>query len=112
MRNFNDTTSVKINKEKKNLVKSKGIKLQDLLDDAINFELGISDEKSINKNKIDYFLLEISKIEEERDKYLDNFNKEIKVLLDDLNNFKNEEEEYYNNKIKVLQSKIKYLESL
>lgn len=112
MRNFNDTTSVKINKEKKNLVKSKGIKLQDLLDDAINLELGISDEKSIKKDKIDYFLSEISKIEEERDKYLDNFNKEIKVLLNDLNNFKNEEEEYYNNKIKVLQSKIKYLESL
>lgn len=61
MRNFNDTTSVKINREKKNLVKSKGIKLQDILDDAINLELGILDEESLNKNKIKDFLLKLMK---------------------------------------------------
>ncbi|OWT32608.1 hypothetical protein BGI41_06765 [Methanobrevibacter sp. 87.7] len=112
MRNFNDTTSIKINREKKNLVKSKGIKLQDLLDDAINWELGISDEKSLNKEKINEFLLEINKIENERDNYLNNFDKEMNLLLNDLIHFKSEEEKFYNNKIEILQSKIKYLESL
>ena len=33
---FNETTSVKINKEKKDLAKSKGLKLQDLLDHALD----------------------------------------------------------------------------
>lgn len=112
MRNFNDTTSVKINREKKNLVKSKGIKLQDILDDAINLEIGILDEESLNKNKIKDFLLKINEIEKERDKYLDSFNKEIDVLLSELYQFRDEEEKRYNDQIKILQSKIDYLESL
>ena len=33
---FNETTCVKINKEKKDLAKSKGLKLQDILDNALN----------------------------------------------------------------------------
>ena len=37
---FNETTSVKINKEKKDLAKSKGLKLQDLLDHALDEALG------------------------------------------------------------------------
>ena len=38
---FNETTSVKINKEKKDLAKSKGLKLQDLLDHALDEALGL-----------------------------------------------------------------------
>ena len=37
---FYETTSVKINKEKKDLAKSKGLKLQDLLDHALDEALG------------------------------------------------------------------------
>ena len=39
---FNETTSVKINKQKKDLAKSKGLKLQDLLDHALDEALGFS----------------------------------------------------------------------
>lgn len=106
MRNFNDTTSVKINREKKNLVKSKGIKLQDILDDAINLELGILDEESLNKNKIKDFLLKINEIEKERDKYLDSFNKEIDVLLSELYQFRDEEEKGTMIKLKYFNLKL------
>ena len=53
MQNFNDTTSVKINREKKNLAKSKGLKLQDLLDSALNDELGLCNEEDKVNERIE-----------------------------------------------------------
>lgn len=44
VRNFNDNTGIKINKEKYRLIKSRGYNIQNLLDDAIDSILEFEDE--------------------------------------------------------------------
>lgn len=64
--NFNETTSVKINKEKKDLAKAKGLKLQDLLDNALNEELKLN-EIPRNQKKINDLNQEIESLKKTRD---------------------------------------------
>lgn len=112
MQNFNDTTSVKINREKKDLAKSKGLKLQDLLDNALNEELGLVDEEIKKEEKIEKLKQEIINLEEEKEKNLKDCDKKINILMKNLVDMRNREEENYNNQIKILQAKINYLNQL
>ena len=112
MQNFNDTTSVKINREKKDLAKSKGLKLQDLLDNALNEELGLVDEEIKKEEKIEKLKQEIINLEEEKEKNLKDCDKKINILMKNLVDMRNREEENYNSQIKILQAKINYLNQL
>lgn len=108
MTEFNETTSVKINKEKKNLAKAKGLKLQDLLDDALNRELNLDTIPKTQKS-IEDISDEIEKLKISRDKAEADCAKKINILIKGLNEFKKEETLAYNKKIKFLEAKLEYL---
>lgn len=110
MQNFNDTTSVKINREKKNLAKSKGLKLQDLLDSALNDELGLCNEEDKVNERIERLKQEIKNLEIEKEKNLADCDKKINILMKNLRDMRDREEENYNDKINILKAKIEYLE--
>ena len=61
MSNFNKCTCVKVNKEKMDLIKAKGLNLQDLLDKAMNEELNLNNMPD-KEQKIDEILTKIEKL--------------------------------------------------
>lgn len=108
--NFNETTSVKINKEKKDLAKAKGLKLQDLLDNALNEELKLN-EIPRNQKKINDLTQEIESLKKTRDDAIADCEKKIDILMRNLNSSKEREREDYNKKIRCLEAEVEYLTS-
>ncbi|MCD7782178.1 MAG: hypothetical protein LUG89_05740 [Methanosphaera sp.] len=110
MTKFDKSTCVKVNKEKMDLVKQKGLKLQDLLDKAITQELDL-DEDDMTQEYIDELKTEVEKLEKQRDESIADCQKKIDILMRNLYESKDKEEEYYNKQIDYLKAKIKYLEN-
>ena len=81
-------TSVMIDEDKRALAKQRGIKLQDLLDDALNMALELEvkgkAQLEIEKGNI---LKEIELKEKQKDDYLKNYNKELERLEIQKNEF-------------------------
>ena len=79
---FNETTSVKINKQKKDLAKSKGLKLQDLLDHALDEALGFSyyPMSELRLLEIDN---EIESLKIQKEKAMRDCQKKIDILISD-----------------------------
>ena len=77
-------TSVMIDEDKRALAKQRGIKLQDLLDDALNMalELEIPGKAQLEINK-ENILKEIDLKEKQKDEYLANHEKELAKLEKD-----------------------------
>ena len=94
---FNETTSVKINKQKKDLAKSKGLKLQDLLDHALDEALGFSY----------YPMSELRLLEIDNEIESLKIQKE-KAMRDGLIEFKEEEAAQYDRKIRQLELEKEY----
>ena len=67
MTEFNKCTCVKVNKEKMDLIKAKGLNLQDLLDKAMDDELNLS-EVSSHQEKIDNLNAKIDKLKIHKNK--------------------------------------------
>lgn len=93
---LDETTSVKVNSTKKQLAKDKGLKLQDLLDKALDIALGF-DTKNYDTNTIKVDIEETTKkikqLEETKKLELDRVTKdydnritELKLKLEFLNN--------------------------
>ena len=93
---LDETTSVKVNSTKKQLAKDKGLKLQDLLDKALDIALGF-DTKNYDTNTILIDIEETTKkidqLEEAKNLELDRITKdydnritELKLKLEFLNN--------------------------
>ena len=93
---LDETTSVKVNSTKKQLAKDKGLKLQDLLDKALDIALGF-DTKNYDTNTILIDIEEttkkINQLEEAKNLELDRITKdydnritELKLKLEFLNN--------------------------
>lgn len=108
MSNFNKCTCVKVNKEKMDLIKAKGLNLQDLLDKAMNEELNLNNMPD-KEQKIEEILSKIEKLEKERDKSIADCDKKIDILIKNLIESRNNEEQFYNKQIKVLKLELEYL---
>lgn len=106
---FNETTCVKINKEKKDLAKSKGLKLQDILDNALNHALSIDDIecKDVRIKQIDD---EIEKLKKTKEKAIADCEKKINYLMKSLNDMKDREAENYDKEIHYLELEKEYIE--
>ena len=107
MTDFNKCTCVKVNKEKMDLIKKKGLNLQDLLDVAMDIELELND--SITKSSIDIFSDKIIELQCKRDEAMVDYQKRIDLVLKMLHESKEKEKEYYDRQIDYLESKIEYL---
>ncbi|OED29544.1 hypothetical protein [Methanosphaera sp. WGK6] len=107
---FNKCTCVKVNKEKMDMVKAKGLNLQDLLDKAMDEELNLNNISN-KKQRITEIDEEIAKITKKRDKALADCQKKIDILMKNLIESKNHEEETYNKEIKLLELEKKLLET-
>lgn len=108
MTEFDKCTCVKVNKEKMDLIKAKGLNLQDLLDKAMDDELQFKEVSNID-HKIDELSSEIKKLKEERDETIRDFEKKIDMLMKNFIEFKNKEEGYYNKHIHYLELELEYL---
>ena len=97
---FNETTSVKINKQKKDLAKSKGLKLQDLLDHALDEALGFSYYPMSE--------LRLMEIDNQKEKAMKDCQKKIDILISGLIEFKEEEAAQYDRKIRQLELEKEY----
>lgn len=104
---FNETTSVKINKEKKDLAKSKGLKLQDLLDHALDEALGLgfTPVSELRLTEIDN---EIESLKREKEKAMKDCQKKIDILINGLIEFKEAEAAAYDRKIRILELEKEY----
>lgn len=108
MSQYNKCTCVKVNKEKMALIKAKGLNLQDLLDNAMNNELELNDNKN-KEEKIEKINEEIKKLEHEKQETINDYQKKIDILLKNLTELKKHEEEFYDRQKTVLQLKKEYL---
>ncbi|MDO5851798.1 MAG: hypothetical protein Q4Q23_04855 [Methanobacteriaceae archaeon] len=109
MTEFNKCTCVKVNKEKMDLIKAKGLKLQDILDNALNEELKL-EKIPKNQQKITELKKQVKKLEKTRNESIADCEKKIDILMKNLIESKNREEEEYNKKIHYLNLEIDYLE--
>lgn len=109
MTNFDKCTCVKVNKEKMDLIKAKGLNLQDILDKAMDEELKLSDVSDV-KQEIDDLTLKIAKLKKERDESIKDCEKKIEILMKNLNESKDKEEAYYNKQIHFLELELEYLQ--
>lgn len=109
MTEFNKCTCVKVNKEKMDMIKAKGLNLQDLLDKAMDDELNL-DQIQDNQQRINEINQQIKKLEKQRDEAMKDCQKKIDILMKNLLESKNHEEENYNKQIKILKLERQYLE--
>lgn len=99
---FDTHTTVKIDSNKRDLAKAKGLKLQDILDNALNIALGINDIDEIDATN---YLIKMERISNELKELKET--KEIKQLqLKELN----QDIEQLNYKINSLEANLKNLE--
>ncbi|MCI7291125.1 hypothetical protein MBBWO_11970 [Methanobrevibacter woesei] len=99
---FNETTCVKINKEKKDLAKSKGLKLQDILDNALNDALSIEDIEC-NDIRVEQIDNQIEKLKKTKEKAIADCEKKINLLMKSLNEMKDREAENFDKEIHYLE---------
>ncbi|AMK15783.1 hypothetical protein [Methanobrevibacter olleyae] len=104
---FNETTSVKINKEKKDLAKSKGLKLQDLLDHALDEALGLG-FTPLSELRIMEIDNEIESLKIQKEKAMGDCQRKIDILVSGLMEFKEAEEAEYDRKIRQLELEKEY----
>lgn len=109
MTNFDKCTCVKVNKEKMDLIKAKGLNLQDLLDKAMDEELKLTDVSNVQR-KIDDLTLKIAKLKEERNESIRDYEKKIGILIKNLNESRDNQEDYYNKQIYFLELELEYLQ--
>ncbi len=108
MTEFDKCTCVKVNKDKMDLIKAKGLNLQDLLDNAMDEELGLVKVSNIQQ-KIEDLTLKIDKLEKEKEESVKDIEKKVNLLVKTLIESKKKKEDFYNNQIKFLQLEIEYL---
>lgn len=109
MTEFNKSTCVKVNKEKMDLIKAKGLNLQNLLDKAMDEEL--KHHQMSKQERINDLTQKIEKIKKQRDDDLMDYQKKIDSMLKMFNEIKNKEEKYYNKQIKYLELELNYLKN-
>ncbi|WP_292474126.1 hypothetical protein [Methanosphaera sp.] len=109
MTEFNKCTCVKVNKDKMDLIKAKGLNLQDLLDKAMDAELNLSNVSDVQQ-KMDDLSLKIEKLKKERDASIKDCEKKIDILMKNLLESKEKEELYYNKQIHFLELELEYLQ--
>ena len=108
MTKFNKCTCVKVNKEKMDLIKAKGLNLQDILDKAMDNELKLNKTQSI-EDTIDEINTKIEKLEKQRDSAIIDCEKKINILMKNLSELKHREEKNFNKEINFLKLKREYL---
>lgn len=105
---FNETTSVKVNKEKKDLAKSKGLKLQDLLNHALDEALGLNSIQ-VSELRITEIDNEIATLKIEKEKAIKDCQKKIDILIGGLNDFRDGEAANFDKEIKNLELEKEYI---
>ena len=106
---FNKCTCVKVNKEKMDLIKSKGLKLQCILDKAMDKELEL--ECLTNKEeKINLLNAEIEKLEQHKQEATKNTKKHINAIIKNLEFIQQYEEKQYDIQIQQLTLERDYIE--
>lgn len=105
---FNKCTCVKVNKEKMDLIKSKGLKLQCILDKAMDKELEL--ECLTNKEeKVNLLNAEIEKLERQKQEATKNTEKHINAIIKNLEFIQQYEEKQYDTQIQQLKLEKDYL---
>lgn len=108
MTEFNKCTCVKVNKDKMDLIKAKGLNLQDILDKAMDDELNINEVENVEE-VVDQLNEKIEKLIKQRDDSLEDCQKKIDILLKNLIDLKEHEEKVFNKEINFLELKRDYL---
>ena len=99
---FDTHTTVKIDSNKRDLAKAKGLKLQDILDNALNIALGINDIDEIDATN---YLIKMERITKD----LKELNETKEIKQKQINEL-NQDIETINYKINTLEAKLKTLE--
>ena len=102
---------VQINKQKKDLAKSKGLKLQDLLNHALDEALGFT-YYPMNELRLLEIDNEIESLKIEKEKAMKDCQKKIDILISGLMEFKEEEAAHYDRKIRQLELEKEYNKQL
>jgi exonuclease VII large subunit len=98
------TTSIKIDDDKRELAKRKGLVLSDILDKALDFYLGIELKESTQlQTDKEEILSTLDILENEKDKYLKNHERTLQ-------NLENEKDQFLKNYLKDHETKLQNLE--
>lgn len=93
---YNAITSIKIDKDKRDMAKAKGLKLQDLLDEALNVYLNLDDDTNED----------LEKEKEEIIKKINDLEAKKKLELKNISNKYDLEIKRLNHKLKIIDNKI------
>ena len=109
MTKYDKSTCVKVNKDKMDLIKKKGLNLQDILDKAMDEELKLNKEE-ITKESIKEINEKINKLTHKKEERMEEYQKKIDSITRTINESKKHEEKMYDEKIEYLKTKKYYLE--
>lgn len=109
MTKYNKSTCVKVNKDKMDLIKKKGLNLQDILDKAMDEELKLNKEE-ITKESIKEINEKINKLTHKKEERMEEYQKKIDSITRTINESKKHEEKMYDDQIEYLKAKKYYLE--
>lgn len=109
MTKYDKSTCVKVNKDKMDLIKKKGLNLQDILDKAMDEELKLNKEE-ITKESIKEINEKINKLTHKKEERMEEYQKKIDSITRTINESKKHEEKMYDDQIEYLKTKKYYLE--
>ena len=109
MTKYDKSTCVKVNKDKMDLIKKKGLNLQDILDKAMDEELKLNKEE-ITKESIKEINEKINKLTHKKEERMEEYQKKIDSITRTINESKKHEEKMYDDQIEYLKAKKYYLE--
>ncbi len=109
MTKYDKSTCVKVNKDKMDLIKKKGLNLQDILDKAMDEELKLNKDE-ITKESIKEITEKINKLTHKKEERMTEYQKKIDSITRTINESKKHEEKMYDDQIEYLKTKKYYLE--
>lgn len=109
MTKYDKCTCVKVNKDKMDLIKKKGLNLQDVLDKAMNEELDLNEDE-ITLNSIQEITEKINRLTHKKEERMEEYQKKIDSITRTINESKKYEEKLYDNQIEYLRTEKIYLE--
>ncbi|MBO7718956.1 MAG: hypothetical protein J6S29_02260 [Methanosphaera sp.] len=109
MTKYDKCTCVKVNRDKMDLIKKKGLNLQDVLDKAMNEELNLNKDETTTES-INQINEKINKLKRQKEERMEEYQKKIDSITRTINESKKHEEKLYDNQIEYLTTKKYYLE--
>jgi hypothetical protein len=105
---YDKCTCVKVNRDKMDLIKKKGLNLQDILDKAMDNELNLN--KEMNEDTLIQISDKINELSIKKEERLIDYQKKTDLINRLLTESKENEMKYYDQRIEYLKNKKQYLE--